>query len=315
MNNEIKTLLERLNIDQRFFSEVENASIEKVLVYEEIGKIKLILKNSTNITIELYKLLTSSLKNFFGGKEVYLYLNVDYPNNDYFKDYFNETIEIIKRKNPIIDIFSDRLISKEDKYFVEVINKAEERQVSIFINDLNKIMEMFGYNLNIKTLLNEEKRNDIVENIKKNLEVDVSTLVLPKEEIKEEVPKKKYEKKVVDENTIKGRVITDEASFIKDLNKEEENITIEGQIFGNETFEPASKAFKIITLKVTDYTDSITCKLFTREDDEYLDIVKKTKPGTWVKLRGGLKFDKYAGNELVFNIRDVNKIEKVEEKR
>ena len=34
MNNEIKTLLERLNIDQRFFSEVENASIEKVLVYD-----------------------------------------------------------------------------------------------------------------------------------------------------------------------------------------------------------------------------------------------------------------------------------------
>ena len=315
MNNEIKGLLEKLNIDQRFFSEVENASIERVLVYEEIGKIKLILKNNTNISIELYKTLTSSLKNFFGGKEVYLYLNVDYPNNDYFKDYFNETIEIIKRKNPIIDIFSDRLIAKEEKYFVEVINKAEERQVSLFINDLNKIMEMFGYNLNIKTLLNEEKRNDVVENIKKNLEVDVSTLVLPTEEVKEEVPKKKYEKKVVDENTIKGRVITDEASFIKDLKQEEENITIEGQIFGNETFEPASKAFKIITLKVTDYTDSITCKLFTREDDEYLDIVKKTKPGTWVKLRGGLKIDKYAGNELVFNIRDINKIEKTEEKR
>ena len=115
MKNEIKIFLDKLNIDQRFFSEVENASIEKVLVYEEIGKIKIILKNDTNISIELYKLLTSSLKNFFGGKEVYLYLNVDYPNNDYFKDYFNETIEIIKRKNPIIDIFSDRLISQEEQ--------------------------------------------------------------------------------------------------------------------------------------------------------------------------------------------------------
>ena len=315
MNNEIKILLDKLNIDQKFFSEVEHASIEKVLVYEEIGKIKLILKNDTNISIELYRSLTTSLKNFFGGKEVYLYLNVDNPNNNYFNDYFNETIEIIKRKNPIIDIFSDRLISKEEQYYVEVINKAEERQVNIFINDLNKIMEMFGYNLNIKTFLNEEKRNDVIETIKKNLEVDISTLVIPTTEEKEESPKKKYEKKVVDENTIKGRVITDETSFIKDLKKEEENITIEGQIFGNETFEPASKAFKIITLKVTDYTDSITCKLFTREEDEYLDIVKKTKPGTWVKLRGGLKFDKYAGNELVFNIRDINKIDKVEEKR
>ena len=308
MKNEIKTLLEKLNIDSKFFNELENGSIEKVLVYEEIGKIKIILKNDTNISVELYKELTSSLKNFFGGKDIYLYLEVDRPNNNYFKEYFDETINIIRKKNPIIEIFSDRLINKEDNFYVEVINKAEERQVGAFINDLNKIMGMFGYNLNVKTLMNEEKRNDVIENIKKNLEVDVSTLQVPVEEVVEEKPKKKYEKKVVDENTIKGRVIMDEASFIKSLQTEEENVTIEGQIFGNETFEPASKAFKIITLKVTDYTDSITCKLFTREDDEYMDIVKKTKPGTWVKLRGAVKIDKYAGGELVFNIRDVNKI-------
>ena len=46
-----------------------------------------------------------------------------------------------------------------------------------------------------KLSINEEKRNDVVENIKKNLEVDVSTLVIPTEEVTEEAPKKKYEKK------------------------------------------------------------------------------------------------------------------------
>ena len=315
MKNEVKILLEKLNIDEKFFNEVEDATIEKVLVYEEIGKIKIILKNSTNLSIELYKQLTSSLKNFFGGKDIYLYIETDYPNNDYFNDYFEETIKIISKKNPIIEIFNDRLINKDNNYYIEVINPAEERQVSIFISDLNTIMRMFGYHLNIRTFMNETKRNDVVENIKKNLEVDMSTIVIPTDEEPEEKPKKKYEKKVVDENTIKGRVITDESTFIKFLINEEDTVTIEGQIFGNETFEPASHAFKIITLKVTDFTDSITCKLFTRDDDEYLDIVKKTKPGTWVKLRGAVKIDKYAGGELVFNIRDINKIEKSEEKR
>ena len=62
MKNEVKVLLEKLNIDPKFFSEVENASIEKVLVYEEIGKIKLILKNDTNLSIELYKELTKERK-------------------------------------------------------------------------------------------------------------------------------------------------------------------------------------------------------------------------------------------------------------
>ncbi len=316
MKNEIKQIFDKLNIDPKFFNELENATIEKVLVYDNIGKIKLIMKNSTNISPELYSLMTSSLKTFFGGKDIYLYMNVDKVNNDYFRQYFDEAVDIIKKKNPIIEIFSNRLVNQNEKYYVEVINRAEERQVNIFINDLNKIMAMYGYDLNIKTVLNEEKRNDIVENIKKNLEVDYSSLTPPPKEESEEPKKKvKHEKKIVDDNTIKGRVISDEASFIKLLDKEEENVTVEGYIFGNETFEPASKAFKIITLKVTDYTDSITCKLFTREEDEYLDIVKKTKPGTWVKLRGSVKIDKYANGELVFNIRDINKIDHEEEKR
>ena len=319
MKNEIKLIFDKLNIDKKFLIELEKASIEKVLVYDSIGKIKLILKNDTNISLELYKLLTSSLKTFFGGKDVYLYLNVDLPNNEYFKDYFDEAVNLIKEKNPIIEIFTDRLVNHEEKYYVEVINKAEERQVNNFIDDLNKIMTMYGYNLNIKTVLNEDKRNDVVENIKKNLEIDPSTIIIPKEEnteeIKEEKKKKKYEKKVVNENTIKGRQISDESVFIKLLDKEETGITIEGNIFGNETFEPASKAFKIIKLKVTDYTDSLICKLFTRDDEEYNDIVSKTKPGTWVKLRGDVKFDDFEGGELVLNIRDINKIEKESEEK
>ena len=115
MNNEIKVILDKLNIDPKFFSELENASIEKVLVYGEIGKIKLILKNDTNITLELYEVLTSSLKNFFGGKEVYLYLNVDRPNNNYFKGFacwFESFITKDLSFNSYIFIFNLNLFNK-----------------------------------------------------------------------------------------------------------------------------------------------------------------------------------------------------------
>ncbi len=326
MKNEIKVLLEKLNIDSQFFNELENASIDKVVVYDDIDKIKLFLKNKSNISLPLYEMLSSSLKNFFGGKEVYIYLLVEEVNNAYFKDYFNKTISIIREKNPVIDIFSDRIINENEKYYVEVINRAEERQVNLFIDDLNKIMAMFGYNPNIKTILNEEKRNDVQDRIKKNLDVDVEKMKEREQELvkqqeeallkkKEEKEQKKKEKKDINESTIKGRVIYDDVTFIKLIDKEEENVTIEGCVFGSDVFEPASKAFKIITLKVTDYTDSISCKVFTRDEDEHKDILKKTKPGSWVRLRGSVKIDKYAGGELVFNIRDINKVEKSSEER
>ena len=38
-------------------------------------------------------------------------------------------------------------------------------------------------------------------------------------------------------------------------------------------------------------------------------IKKRTKPGCWLRVRGSTKNDKYSGNELVLNIRDINAIE------
>ena len=89
---------------------------------------------------------------------------------------------------------------------------------------------------------------------------------------------------------------------------EEESVTIEGEVFGTEEFEPSSKAFKILTIKLTDYSDSIYCKIFSRDEEEFASLKKNCKVGAWLKIRGSTKLDKYAGNEIVLNIRDINKI-------
>ena len=39
-----------------------------------------------------------------------------------------------------------------------------------------------------------------------------------------------------------------------------ENINVEVKVFGKDLFESTKSSFKIITLKVTDYTDSFYCK-------------------------------------------------------
>ena len=55
--------------------------------------------------------------------------------------------------------------------------------------------------------------------------------------------------------------------------------------------------------------------MFSRDEDEFNEIKKKTKPGAFIRVRGATKLDKYSGNELVLNIRDINAIEKKKEKR
>ena len=87
---------------------------------------------------------------------------------------------------------------------------------------------------------------------------------------------------------------------------------VEGYIFGTDYFESSKTDFKIITLKITDYSDSIYCKVFVRDDEEYKRLCKELKTGSWYKIRGYTKEDQFA-KELVLNARDIIKVDKVQE--
>ena len=120
----------------------------------------------------------------------------------------------------------------------------------------------------------------------------------------------KRRKKEVDDKTIFGNLIKDDEAIdkISSIVGENPEVIIEGKVFGTEEFVPMSKAFKILTLKVTDFTDSIICKTFIRDDEVFDSVVKKTKVGKWIKLRGNTKYDQYSGDELVLNMNHLKKI-------
>ena len=115
---------------------------------------------------------------------------------------------------------------------------------------------------------------------------------------KEEVTKSTYRAKK-----------SSEVTEIKDIMYEVDNINIIGMVFGSEFFESKS-GYKIITLKVTDYTDSIFVKMFTKDDKEYELIKGLIKENKWYNFYGKVEMDKYA-NELVFitKYKDVTETE------
>lgn len=101
-----------------------------------------------------------------------------------------------------------------------------------------------------------------------------------------------------------------EVSKIKDLLYEVENVNIEVQIFGIDLFE-AKSGYKIFTLKVTDFTDSMYVKLFTKDEEEFKKIKSLLKTGNWYTMYGRLKEDSFSNNELVFmtRFRDIQEID------
>ncbi|MBW8348905.1 PolC-type DNA polymerase III [Bacillus sp. IITD106] len=97
----------------------------------------------------------------------------------------------------------------------------------------------------------------------------------------------------------------DDIKKIEDIVDEERRIAIEGYIFDAEIRELRSGR-SLLTFKMTDYTDSILVKMFSRdkEDAEMLNMVKK---GMWVKARGSIQNDTFV-RDLVMIANDINEV-------
>ena len=320
MDDKLKLILEKIGLEEKYYSEFKNAALEKVVFYKKVDEVKIILKNYSSFSVELYENLIGCFKNYF-DKKTTLELIVEDINYNYIYDFYKMIIGEISLEKVTASLFSERLIFKDGKYVIELNNSAELNQFSSIKDLVIKKMKVCGFDIPIETYIDEEESKKTKEEINKALQIDVKALknnhsVVEKKEAKPTTNfKTKYERKEVNEDTIKGRVIKDLPVSIKSIVGEEDSITIDAEVFGVDEFEPASKEFKILTLKLTDYTDSIYAKIFSRDPEEFNNLKKNTKVGSWIRVRGATKLDKYSGNELVLNVRDINAIEVKKEKR
>ena len=313
MDTKLESILKKINYKNDYFVEFIDAKVDRVNANG--SKLDIVIHNKTNLTTEAYNELEKSFKDFFNIEEIYLYIIVDEIDNDKLLNEYKNIIGLLKKEKSLLEIFEDSLAFEEEKYLIKAAHEFEKATIEKYIPRITEYLEKRGFDIDIDVVLSLEERENIKNTINNDLEIKIPTTKVIKQE--EKAPTKtnftnfgkpKYEKKEVNEDTIKGRVIKDDAVSIKTIVGEEESVTIEGEVFGTEEFEPSSKAFKILTIKLTDYTDSIYCKIFSRDEEEFASLKKNCKVGAWLKIRGSTKLDKYAGNEIVLNIRDINKI-------
>ena len=313
MDTKLESILKKINYKNDYFVEFIDAKVDRVNANG--SKLDIVIHNKTNLTTEAYNELEKSFKDFFNIEEIYLYIIVDEIDNDKLLNEYKNIIGLLKKEKSLLEIFEDSLAFEEEKYLIKAAHEFEKATIEKYIPRITEYLEKRGFDIDIDVVLSLEERENIKNTINNDLEIKIPTTKVIKQE--EKAPTKtnftnfgkpKYEKKEVNEDTIKGRVIKDDAVSIKTIVGEEESVTIEGEVFGTEEFEPSSKAFKILTIKLTDYSDSIYCKIFSRDEEEFASLKKNCKTGAWLKIRGSTKLDKYAGNEIVLNIRDINKI-------
>ena len=109
-----------------------------------------------------------------------------------------------------------------------------------------------------------------------------------------------------------GSKIKEEPISMNNCNDEMLNAVFEAKIFDVSLFESSKNNFKIVTLKITDKTNSFISKIFTTNKDEFDYYSKRLKPNTWIKISGQVRYDDYS-NDFVLNARNINIIDSKEE--
>ena len=306
MEEKIKILLDKINIDEGSYQYFNDAKITKIKVNPKKKTWDIFIEKESLLPVEIYKelnekkdLLDKSASNI---EIIFEIKNIDL---NIYLEYYHYLLSNLKNKIRVLEIYEDCMKLEDDKLILIVSNEMEKERLENCQVEIERFYKKIGYKKPIEIELRHD--GNILEEIKEELSHTEAPTTPKKEKTTTSTSKNEH-----DANCILGRNIKEDAIKIKSLIGEDNNVVVEGKVLGTDYFESSKTDFKIITLKITDYSDSIYCKVFVREDDEYKRLSKELKEGNWYKIRGYTKNDQFA-KELVLNARDIIKIEKNEE--
>lgn len=291
MHDKLKLFLDKINLPEEYYDYFKDGKILKLKLDHTRQKGVFVIEIENVLNDDVLKYINENIQNGFPDMELvraeFVVRNADYTNSS---KYFFDAVDSSTLTKPMKELFKEKEVKVDgNKFIVEVDNIAEENIFRNHVDSILKYYQKIGYkDLKIDIFINEE--NAI--KVKKELEEEIK---------KEVVSKPKEDNPVILGDEPKGNI-----TEIKDIIAEEGNITVEAYVFGVDEFESSKSAFKILTFKISDNTDSIYAKYFTKDADLFKKLSKSMKSG-WFRINGYVKQDVYA-KDLVLNIRNVMKI-------
>ena len=305
MEEKIKLFLDRIHFDKDDYKFFDDSKLTKIKITKDKKTWNIFISKKNNLPVEIIKKVDDKKHNLYkDAKIINIHYDVEDNNLEILHSYYSYILEQLQDTLKITEQYENLLQIEENKLFLIVPTKIEKKKLEKVLPKINELFNMYGYQEKIDIIIKREK--GVALEIAKSLEVDYAKY----EKLKND--NLKIANKNLPENIILGRTIKEDSIPIKTILGEDNNVVVTAKVFGTDFFESAKSDFKIITLKITDNTDSIYCKVFTRDNEEYEHLKKNIKIGKWYKIRGYTKNDSFA-KEIVLNARDIEISDSIEE--
>ncbi len=290
MDDKLKRFFSVIKLNEDEYPFFEGAKIKRVNVDTELKEWKVFIDLIDMIPAPVFKNMYQLSKNIEDVNKVHFVFSFVNDKN-YLFDYYDYYFDILTENCPMLISMKDNIKKLDNgNIIVEVSNTAEEKKIKSIKKNMIKFLGDMGFKTDVITEINESSRESIRN-------------IINTPEVKEIKPKKL---KVIYGLSIKGEI-----SKISNIFSEENNVNIEAYIFGMEVKDIQNK-FTLITLKMSDKTDSMYAKMFLKNKDEVRKVEDNVKSGNWYKFNGYTAIDKYT-NELTFNIRSIESSDIVED--
>ena len=284
----------------RFFNKIDfnnrdlftSSKVAKVVINKKKESWEVHIQNKNVIDSEVVEeLIKVAKKGLDDVSTISIVMEYDEVTPEDILNHFHKFLISLSEDNPSLESLLDTKVEINDNDInIDVISTIESDLLKENQKNLNKWFKKLSLpTYTINPIINDEKRKEIKEEIKKQK--------------KDIVINKEPEFKVLMGEPIKSKKITE----IKDIIGEDNNITVEAYIFGIEEFSSSKSNFQILTLKISDKTDSILAKIFCKEEEDFNKYKSSIKENAWYRFRGYVKNDTYA-KDLVFNLRDIEEI-------
>ncbi|MDD2234037.1 MAG: PolC-type DNA polymerase III [Desulfitobacteriaceae bacterium] len=107
------------------------------------------------------------------------------------------------------------------------------------------------------------------------------------------------------DNCLLGRKFKVDAIPLRQVQDEERQVVVTGEVF-NLGYRQLKTGRKLLTFDLTDKTDSISAKVFLKEDRTSLDL----KKGEWISVRGQVQYDRFT-SILTLMPKDILRVQSV----
>ncbi|OON92395.1 MAG: DNA polymerase III subunit alpha [Candidatus Epulonipiscium fishelsonii] len=266
---------------------------EKIQMQEQI-KYKLFFKSNIKIILEIK------------------YIDIDQSIEEITTQHKNSIMKQIKNESILIFLLLQNTDWEVNDYTIIINSMPNPLALSQFKEIekyLKKVYMSFGKQIECKLKFIEGIQQDYSQSLKK----EISQTILKNYSSEPAIPtptentkKKDTTKKLSDPTLIMGKNCDGKVFPIVDITEELGELVIEGQIINFETREIRSEK-TILIFDITDFTDTITCKIFVK-NEELSYMLENVCKGKFYRIKGMAALDKFDREIAIGGIKSIKLI-------